>query len=429
MNERLFPKQLNFSDNCLSVVTACLTVKQNIRHLLKALLNNRTTCFWDRFSTFSFCLNMKSKIYNVLLVKLLVYLGRVFGVFFGGVVLPKNQKNQLNLDVLSKNKPLQRLSFLAIIYAIAFSVYNIYCEAQILKTYSFNVVSDVIYLYVGLAYRIGHVAIVVITHRFGSLILGYLMQFPLRKHQFFICLAMFVVGLIIVVVSGFLLLFDFLLKSARFSTIAFWQSMYYFISLPHLIGNSLELFVSYMAYLRLCELKQFLTDPIPSKNIGQKLKVFSQQFLDLKVQFLQIAEVLEWFYLISFSVLISYFLSTIHALSTFRGYSFSQTTQLAFLALNLYFRCKIHGLPHKATADLLLTFDRFVAQIPFNVQLIQSNLILSRDTIGLRLLGCKYDESLLSSALVFVLSYSVLIIQTTQNNSVADCNNNTNITN
>lgn len=133
----------------------------------------------------------------------------------------------------------------------------------------------------------------------------------------------------------------------------------------------------------------------PTPNINVDLFEINEEFIKLKNSFNKIDCLFAFQNLSDFVIRIALLLIDVTLIRN--GRVVSGISELCFNLFTVVALCWIHGLPHKACRDLIRTFDTIISEMSPSKVIHQANILLTRDTIGFRLLGRNYELTILAS--------------------------------
>lgn len=343
---------------------------------------------------------MKSSNYCFLLTKIILFVGRFFGLTFGGVQIKIVESHvRKPFFTVSLNKKWKFFGKLILIIYFVFFLFQLYLNVARLKSDSFDTIVDIIYI-VGRTIYVTHCfALYVITYKYGFDIFEFLSHQSITFKQFRICIFVSVLPTTYVLIVNLMDLIEhgFVLEVSIWKR-ALKQFVMLGFGLPWAFGTSLLLILSLVGYWSIRKLYSTLSNStkLDSNNLNQICK----QFLGLKYSFQKLDSILAFLNVTNFSMDISFILMDIPLILNKRI-----TAGLAEFIFNLgtlVLLCWVHGLPHKACRNLIHAFDIFVAKTPPFGSFQKINIIFSRNSVGFKLLGNNYELSLLSSVSVFL---------------------------
>lgn len=120
-------------------------------------------------------------------------------------------------------------------------------------------------------------------------------------------------------------------------------------------------------------------------NANNNLIEICKEFIELKNSFKKIVSLFAFLNLSDFVVGIAFVLIDITMILD--GSVVGGISELCFNLMTVVVLCWIYGLPHKACRDIVKAFDTIISKTTPNRINQHLNIVLSRDTIGFRLVG------------------------------------------
>lgn len=385
--------------------------------------------------------------------KVLLYLGRLFGVTFGGLRIVKRDKRKISLQerINFKNDVrLKVLSYLILaLIGLLLTVNTTIClffddvefEAPIQQLLYFTVAS--------IAY-VDTLVTLWIAQKSGFAIFEFIAFYFFNIKQFIILLTVIfwsIFSFALMTASDVVFCsLEYALNKSDYSEIdslnvtnnssenpmfEFLFMFYYVGMLPTILSFISQISLSLMTFWHLKDFRKkyfasFDYQNIDFNNNGSKKrnrqisenlelnsKEFLKEFLIFRQKFQILDSKLSLVILSKFGFLIVYLLYFSYMTNVAHFRRWLHLTQTLLTLATLIAFCWIHGLPHDASKQLRQDFDLYLA---FNQEVgldsLKTKLILSKSTVGFHLLGVKYDKSIIGPVFAFILSYIVILVQT-----------------
>lgn len=391
--------------------------------------------------------------YTQLYCKILLSLGRLFGVTFGGLRIAKRDKRKIrihqrinfNVDIRLKVLSylvLASIGLLLIVNTVICLFFdNVEFEAPIQQLLYFTVASiafvdTMIFLW---------------TQKSGIIIFEFIETYCLSIKQFLVLLFVIfwaIFSFALMTASDILFCFSELevVKNSNFETnslnltksssdnsiIEVLLIFYYVGMLPTILSFILQITISLVAFWHLKDSRkkyfanfdyQFIDFNNSSgkrisgleidKNLELNSREFIKEFLNFRQRFQTLDSKLSFVILSKFVFLIVYLLYFSYMANIAHFHRWLHLTQTLLTLATLIAFCWIHGLPHDLSKQLRQDFDFYLAfnqEVDLNA--LKTKLIFSKSTVGFHLLGVKYDKSIIGPVFAFILSYIVILVQT-----------------
>lgn len=330
--------------------------------------------------------------YSFLVAKTFLNFGRLFGVMFGGVQIATGKSLKLAFRV-SRNKLLSRIGYIFLLLSLLWNYTLLPVLRELHIRYQNNLIAICFCFLDVILTRLANFLFILTTQKNGVEIFTFLSKSRLSFKQMSLCLSIIAFAFFDNLILSGIIPFE----ERPFEKYSTWKLVKYLIlhpitSIPLTLAISLQLIISLFAYWRLQAIKLQLRN--------QHLNRFIIQFKKFKNDFYCLESALRMSNLVVFAILVTYVLNSLNHVIT-RSYLVTPFIQLIFDVIMLIAHCKINGLVHESSREMLKLFDNIVSEQPLNMQLVKINMLLSRESVGYKVLGCNYDESLLSSVSTF----------------------------
>lgn len=335
---------------------------------------------------------------GVLLAKIVLSCGRVCGLTFGGVSFQNSRVNLFKRSNLQISKKLKFFGFFLLPVVLTFCVYSLARLTKNVITYPKGTIIDCLYVARITFYMSHYFAFYVVNNCFGEKILEFLLKQRLTRNQFRLALLILVLPTATVLLRHGLYLSEAAAKyNMTLKRMIVSEAILLANDLPWAFGTSLRLLLSLAAYWAVKRITSKFSI-ISSNSNSNVLNEISKEFLNLKNSFNKLDSLFHFLNLSDFATTISFILMDIAMI--LNDNVVGGTSQLCFNLMSLIVLCWIHGLPHKACRNMVNTFDNSVVILPPNTSIQQTNIVLTRDTIGFKLLGHNYEPKILASVCI-----------------------------
>lgn len=358
---------------------------------------------------------MKTKSYSLLFCRILLWMSRIQANTFGGITLSaSNSLESQKSFIINKNKFLKWFGNVGFLLSLLWCSFQLFEELNSTSLNPKGLIVDIISSVPIFLTAIERVVILFISIKFGDVIFDFFSCYSLSWRQFQVCFSTFLIPMlgdtVVQAVSQIraatrIQSLDSTSNQIR-KVIRNLFTEYLLVSISINVALSLRLSMSLVAFWRIRDLKNQL--------FFDNVQHVTEEFLNLRKTFNSLQNICFPFNLMLFVSDVSYLLGDVPILiqDLNSNNSFHQFFNDLVWIIAI---CKIYGMPHEASKELVEKLDDIAVKMPKGSGLMYGNMVMSRDTVGFRLLGVKYGTALLPSVFVFVLSYAVLIVQTTQN--------------
>lgn len=359
---------------------------------------------------------MASQKYSYIIAKIILCFGRVIGITFGGVHITPNLNPILKYPnnkafETSISKRWKLFGFLVFPFYLAYAINRL---VFIVKRFQMKQEMDTIIRIVFAAgstlFALHCCAIYVTCHFFGKEIFDFLSFQKITKKQFRLCLLVLFLPLLYI----FCLDSAELTESAlKYNSIVVLKKAINCIAIKGFdiawtLGIGIRVLVSIMAYWNVNSMIANLNNKSVSRQtLDNTLVQICKEFSFLKNSIERLNSIFAIPILTDFSMNVAFVLMDIPVILNER--KMSALFQSFCNLMSFVILCWVHGLPHKACRDLIHALDNVTTQMP-SQRAQKTNRILSRSTVGFKILGYNYDFGLLPSVKILFLIYNVFIL-------------------
>lgn len=345
---------------------------------------------------------MAKKNYSSLIAKIILWHSRVFGITFGGIQIKNfavsGSHTPSSQFSIKTNKKLRIVGFVISLIILAYSVYSLAKDINKLNNETRGTIIDAIYL-TGISIVHTHYCVYYfISHFYGYEIFLFLSSQKLNKKQFWLCLLSLVLPVVYVIAINLADLYESTwVFSAEKNAIN--QIIFFFFEFLWAPAVTIRILVSLMAFWSIKDITVTLSkDGLrtgPRQEFDIILSQICKEFVELQDSFDKLDSVLAFLNLSNFPMFTTFLLMDVFIIVN--GKVLVGLTELFGGLFVLVGLCFVHDLPHKACKDLLKNLDKISVLMPPRKAILQANMVLSRDSVGFKLLGHNYDLSLLSA--------------------------------
>lgn len=365
---------------------------------------------------------MSSQKYCFRVAKIILCFGRALGITFGGIRISSN----FNSDEISAtkqefvilfNKKWRLFGWLILVLYSSFCFYKFATGViRLTGRESKGTIIDVIYLF-GVAFYICHCcALYFVCQIYGPTLFAFLSRQKLSKKQFRSFLAAFFSPMGYIIWCNTWDLTECVLSpQCSIKKTIFRQILMMPFLLPWSLGFTFRTLVSLLAFWELKSMTFSLSsNSITMNNLNTSLTQICNQFIELKKTIGELDNTFALLNLTNFLMFAAFVLMETSVI--LNGNVLYGTMELLSSLVYLILECWVHGLPHKACKNLVSSFDSLIVQMTPSWITRKADSILSRGSVGFKLLGYNFDLSLLPSVSIGLLNRTNYFIKTFNDN-------------
>lgn len=350
---------------------------------------------------------MASQKHNYIIAKIILYSGRVFGITFGGIQVTPEQSvqfNKLTQDFLvTTNQKWKIFGYLAFLFYLAYAINRFFYISYRFEQQSLDTIIKVIYVVGSVLYVLHCCAVIVIFHCFGKSIFDFLSRQTLSRKQFRICLLVLSLPVVNVFCIDVMALVEASFKQDPeiFDKKASYILQIISFDIPWSLGSGVTSLLSILTYWKLNKISANLSINLDSKsNLLNQLTQTTKEFISLKNCFEKLNLIFAFLNITNFLMTMAFVLMGIPIV--LKGNEVVGISELICDFMTSVLLCWVHGLPHKASRNLIHSLDNLAVQAPTCFSIQKTYVILTRNSIGFKLLGYNYDLELLPSVSTFL---------------------------